>query len=201
MSQTLWDPVLAAARTTYVASGGAAFAPFPDTPARQPVEPFHIESSNLLQAETGLFTDRFAELRDAVVRAAPMAHWRQTFKDTAIGPDFLERFGCYTIIGKGGAFTHDGFWCWIVYMPPGLYYPWHHHPGEELYIVVAGEAEFHRGGAPSETLREGAKVQHASNQPHAMATGEHPVMCLVAWRNGFETPPIFTPERHLANWQ
>ena len=169
-----------------------SFADFPDDLAPQQVMPFHIPASDLMLAENGLFTGDYAALRDAIFAAAPSAHWRETYKGTDIGQDFLDRFGCYSIIGNGGGFHSDKLWMWIVYMPPHLHYPWHHHPGEELYLVLAGQADFHRQGTESETLGPGGAVFHASNQSHAMTTGEHPVLCLVAWRNGFDTAPVLS---------
>ena len=169
-----------------------SFAAFPDDLTPQDVSPHHIPASDLLTSEQGLFSEDYAALRDAIIATAPSAHWRETYKGTDIGQDFLDRFGCYSIIGNGGGFHSQSLWMWIVYMPSHLHYPWHHHPGEELYLVLAGEADFHRDGEPSETLRAGGSVFHASNQSHAMTTGEHPVLCLVAWRNGFDTAPVLS---------
>ena len=64
----------------------------------------------------------------------------------------------------------------------------------EAYLVIAGEAEFMREGEPNATLRAGDISIHGSNQPHAMQTHDHPVMAMVVWRNGFDTPPVLTHE-------
>ena len=189
-----FDRLLSEARKCHSAHTALdAFHPFPDDLSTQPVNPFHISASDLLQAETGLFTEPYEALRDAFVDAAPLAHWRETYKDTNIGQDFLDRFGCYCLIGDEGPFASDTIRAWVVDMPPHLHYTWHQHPAEEAYLVLAGEAEFFREGAPPEILRAGQTSLHASNQPHAMTTHEHPVMAYVIWRNGFETPPILTP--------
>jgi quercetin dioxygenase-like cupin family protein len=81
----------------------------------------------------------------------------------------------------------------MVYMPPHFYYPWHHHPAEEMYMVVSGNGVFKRKDCPDERLTEGDTSFHHSNQPHAMETLDDPVLCLVAWRDDFETPPVLTP--------
>jgi quercetin dioxygenase-like cupin family protein len=104
----------------------------------------------------------------------------------------MDRFGCYCLIGKDGAYISTQMFAWVVYMPAHLHYPWHHHPAEEMYLVIAGEAEFMREGASPEVLRAGDTCFHASNQPHAMETHDHPVMALVMWRNGFDTPPVLS---------
>lgn len=81
---------------------------------------------------------------------------------------------------------------WVVYMPAGLYYPWHQHPAEEMYFTLAGEGVFMREGCTDETMREGQACLHQSNQPHAFETKDHPIMAYVVWRNGFDIPPVLT---------
>ncbi|MEW9918296.1 dimethylsulfonioproprionate lyase family protein [Marimonas sp. MJW-29] len=191
----LWDGLLTATREAYAASAAlSAFSPFAGDIRRQPVTPFHVAAAALFAAEAGLYTDSLAALRDAFRSCAPLAQWRETYKETDIGQDFMDRFGCYCLIGEGGAFASDTMAAWLVYMPPHLYYPWHQHPAEEMYLVVAGEALFLRHGEAPEVLRPGQTSAHASNQPHAMQTFDHPVMALVVWRNGFDSPPVLTPK-------
>ena len=188
-----WDHLLGVIRAAHETTPEvAAFCPFPDDIVAQEVTPFTINAADLMAAEQGLFTDHYAAARDAFVAAGPHAMWRETYKGTDIGQDFMDRFACYCLIGEGGAFVSDQMTAYVVYMPAHLHYPWHHHPGEEMYLVLAGEATFMRDGCPDRVLRPGGTSQHASNQPHAMETGAHPVMAYVIWRNGFETPPVLT---------
>lgn len=199
MSRPVFDRLIDEARRVH--EGHAAltgFCPFPNDLRPQEIAPFHIPPSDLLQAETGLGTDRYSALRDAFVAAAPYAHWRETYKGTNIGDDFMDRFGCYCLIGDGGPFASDLMRAWVVYMPSRLHYPWHHHPGEEMYLVLAGEAEFSRHGHPPEMLRPGDTVLHNSNQPHATDTQDAPMMAYVIWRNGFETAPVLTPPEGIS---
>lgn len=191
----LFDTLLATTRAAYLGHPQTlAFAPFPVDLTPQEVTPFTCPPAALLRAETGLFTDRYADLRDAIVAAGNTAEWRETYKDTDIGQDFMDRFGCYAIIGPGGPFMSQSLRAWIVYMPPHLHYPWHHHPAEELYLVLAGSALFMKRGHPDTVLNPGDTAFHAGNQPHAMETGAHPVLCLVVWRDGFDTGPMLTPK-------
>jgi quercetin dioxygenase-like cupin family protein len=193
MSRAVWDRLLSEVAQAYrVCPALAEFTPFPEDLTPVEVVPFDVPPAQLLQNEAGLTGDRFAAVREAFVAAAPQAQWHETYKETSIGQDFMDRFGCYCLIGDGGAFQSPQFRAWMVYMPAGLHYPWHHHPAEEMYLVLGGAAEFHREGMPSETLRAGETSFHASNQPHAMTTTDSPVMCLVVWRNGFETGPCLT---------
>ncbi|MFK7838529.1 MAG: dimethylsulfonioproprionate lyase family protein [Sulfitobacter sp.] len=137
-------------------------------------------------------SQKYAPLQDAIRAASGAVHWRETYKDTDIGRDFIDRFACYCIIGENAPYWSEAIRLFMVYMPPRLYYPWHHHPAEEIYMVVSGNAVFSRKGYPDETLFDGDTSFHASNQPHAMETLDDPVLCLVAWRDDFETPPVLT---------
>lgn len=79
-------------------------------------------------------------------------------------------------------------------MPAGLRYPWHHHPAEEVYVVLAGSAEFHRAGETSAILHSGDVCEHRSNQPHAMVTHEQAVIAYVVWRGDLDTLPVWSDE-------
>lgn len=169
----------------------AAFASFPDDIRETPLIPRHLRcadhmySDPVLRAATNPLAKAFFE-------AGPYAFWRDTYADTDIGEDFMNRFGCYCAIGSDAPYDSDRLKGWLVTMPAGLHYTWHHHKAEEMYLVLAGEAEFLREGDPSEVLREGDVSFHASNQPHAMITRDSPVMCYVTWRNHFDSPPVLT---------
>ena len=80
------------------------FCEFPDDIQPQNLSPNHIIPSTLLKKETDLFTKKYQIFRDAFIEASPFAHWRETYKDTDIGKDFMERFGCYCLIGPNAPF-------------------------------------------------------------------------------------------------
>ena len=168
------------------------FAPFPDDIKPQAVAPLHEHCCDVFLNDTGLQSERYHDLQQAIRNASEVVHWRDTYKGTDISDDFMARFGCYCIIGDDAPFTSNSIRLWMVYMPPHLYYPWHNHPAEEMYMVVSGSAAFRRKGCPEEELLEGDTSFHTSNQPHAMETFEAPVLCLVAWRDNFHAPPELT---------
>ena len=168
------------------------FAPWPDDLRPQPLTPHYIPAADLMVNDSGLYSEGFAALRDAFIAASNVAQWRETYKYSGISNDFLDRFGCYSVIGGGGAYAADQLSAYVVYMPAGLHYPWHHHPAEEIYFILAGEAEFHLEGEPSKTLRPGDAVYHPSNRPHATDTHDHPFMALVLWRGDLNTRPVLS---------
>ncbi len=170
----------------------AAFCPAPTDVVSGPVKPHMVPAAKLMQADRSLHTDDYIALRDALVAATPHVMWRETYKDTAIGADFMARFGCYEVIGRDAPFLSAQIRSFVVYQPPGLHYPWHHHPADEIYVVLAGEAEFHLEGQESRTLQPGDASFHPGHRPHALTTHANPVMAYVVWRDEFDTPPVWT---------
>lgn len=189
----LYNNLLREARTAYTAHAGMMnFAPFPDDIRRQPLEPFHCSCADFLRGDTSQPPEQYSALHQAIVAAGPAALWRETYKNTDIDVDFMNRFGCYCIIGEGGPFISDALRLYIVYMPDRLYYPWHHHPAEEIYLVVSGSAVFKAAGQADKTLYPGDTAFHQSNQPHATETLASPVLCLVAWHDKFDQGPVWS---------
>lgn len=169
-----------------------AFCSLPDDFTEQTVQPYHIPAADLMVSDNELTSDDFAGFRDALIDAAPLAQWRETYKGTGASADFLNRFACYEVIGVDAPFGATDMRAFMVYQPAGFHYPWHHHPAEELYLVVAGEAEFHLEGEAPKTLRPGDTIFHPSKAPHALITHGHPVMAYVLWRGNLNTKPVFT---------
>ena len=189
----LYQTLLRTTRDAYLgAARMMAFTPFPNDIVDQIVTPFHCNCSDVFRDDARLNSEKFTDLQAAIRDASDVVHWRETYKETDIGNDFMDRFGCYCIIGEDAPFSSDKIRLYMVYMPPHLYYPWHQHPAEEIYMVVSGNAVFRRKNCPDEKLFEGGTSFHESNQPHAMETMEDPVLCLVAWRDDFQSPPVLS---------
>ncbi|WP_127114118.1 dimethylsulfonioproprionate lyase family protein [Shimia sediminis] len=170
-----------------------AFCDLPEVLTPQEVIPHHIPAATLMEEDPNLSAlPSTAALRDAFIAASPVAQWRETYKGTRMGADFMQRFACYCLIGGGGPFAAPEMGAYVVYMPPGLYYPYHHHPAEEIYYILAGEAEFLMDGAAPKTLGAGSHVFHPSNRPHATQTHETPFMALVLWRGDMGVKPVLT---------
>ena len=176
--------------------GVPALCDFMDWPrdlAPQKIHPFHIPAADLMTQDKGLTCQtELSSLRDAIIAAGPHAQWRETYKGTWISDDFMQRFGCYCIIGEGGPYVCAQNSAYMVYMPKGLDYPLHHHPAEEMYYIIAGEAEFRIKGEVPKRLGSGDHVFHPSNAPHATRTYNAPMLALVLWRGDLVTSPVLT---------
>lgn len=193
MSHAVWDRLLDEARAAHLSHPDLRrFCPFPDDLVWQDVAAHHIPPSDLLQNDPGLTTDVYPAFRDAFAAAAPLARWRETYKGTSIGAGFLNRFGCYELVGRDAPYASNRMRSFVVYAPAGLHYPWHHHPAEELYLVLAGGAEFLIEGQGGRMLGPGDTAFHASGQPHAMTTHDSPVMAYVLWRGELDIAPVLS---------
>jgi len=188
-----FDTLLDEVRSAYLGQPDARrFAPFPDDITPQPVTAMQRPCAAHFMDGPVAPDSPYLALHSAMKDASPHMSWRATYEGTDIGDDFMERFGCFCIVGNNAPFASAALWAFMTYMPPGLDYPRHHHPAEELYLIVSGRADFMRDGAAPETLEAGSCVYHASNQPHAMRTTDQPALCLVFWRNHFGTPPVLS---------
>ena len=199
MTDGIWDRLLTQTRAAHARFPALqAFCPFPDPLTPQHVTPHHIPAADLMTGDVALTSDTLSDFRDALIAAAPLAMWRETYKTSGIGHSFLDRFACYEVLGVDAPFGTTDMRSFVVYQPAGLHYPWHHHPAEEMYLVIAGEAEFTVEGEPPKTLRPGETIYHRSNVPHSLTTHDHPVMAYVLWRGELNTKPVFTYPEDVA---
>ena len=176
----------------------ADFCPFAAEVAYRHIDPFIIPAARALARDQRLGPTIDAALRDALVGLWDKAFWRETYRGTNIGEDFLARFGCYELAGRGGHFDCRPMRSFVVYSDADLYYPWHHHPSEELYLIVAGAALFEAEGQEPRVLCAGDTAFHAINQPHVMTTQDDPVLAYVLWRGpDMDTAPVLTDPDQL----
>ena len=168
------------------------FIDFPSDIVPKIIEPHWVAAAGVLIKEKGLLSNDYKTLCDTIIGSAKDVIWRETYKGTNIGNDFLDKFACYEIIGRDAPFASNKMRSFVVYQPPGVYYPWHQHPAEEIYVVLAGKAKFSLEKTAARILNPGDHAFHPSNQPHALETLSHPVMAYVVWRNGFDTAPTWT---------
>ncbi len=188
-----WSTVLTEARALHATLPAlSAFCPFPNAPGPQDISAKHDPLAGAMAAAPGDTTPTMAPLRDALIAAAPLGQWRDTYRDTPIGAELHAHFGTYEVLGRDAPFAADAMRGFVIYQAPGYHYPMHHHPAEELYLVLSGQAEFHIDGQGSTILRPGDTAYHDSNQPHALTTHGSPVIAYVLWRGDLSTKPVFT---------
>ena len=102
-----------------------AFCEFPNDLEFKKVQPNHMGACELLTQETDLIGEAYAQFNSLLHALAPVAYWRDTYAGTNISNDFRKTFGCYCLIGVNDFFESDRMHSYMVFMPAGLYYPWH----------------------------------------------------------------------------
>ena len=188
---TAFETLLGAARDWHGSLPALSeFVPWPDDLHYVPRPACPLPVIPLLQTEPGMTSPQSRALCDALIAVASHVEWRHTYTEAEVGRDFLNRFGWFELAGPDGHFITHQTRMTVGYWGPRLYYDWHQHEPEELYSVVAGQAMFRVEGQEDQALSAGGTRLHASNQPHALETGDHPVLTFVLWRGeGLADPP------------
>ncbi len=177
------ETVLSAARSLHAATPAMqAFSPWEcrSTPKHQAPQPMpalgHIKGFD----RPGTAATQL--LIDAIRAAADLGHWIQTYTEAEVGRHFLDNYGYYELIGPGGHFQSEQMRGYVAYWGAGLFYDWHSHAAEELYICLGGQARFLALGRADVTLTPGDVLYHSADQPHAMVTEDQPILTFVLWR-------------------
>ena len=121
------------------------------------------------------FADRRRQLR-----------WEQSYtREQGLVPEAMLDGYCFAeIIGKRGPFVSERIRAGIGLWGPAIDYPRHHHDAEEVYVVLAGSAEFRLGDAEPERRRSGAVVHVTPNLPHGFATRDELLVVFYLWQAG-----------------
>ena len=135
-----------------------------------------------------------AELGAALAELSPTLDWRQNpnYVRRPPGPGFLEGYGYAVIAGPGGL-VPAGIALGVLVLAPGVLYPAHAHPAEEIYLVLDCESRWWRMGEEWRQGIGGAAIHHPPNVAHAMRAGPAAPLCAVyLWRGDLATNAALT---------
>jgi len=129
-----------------------------------------------------------AALAGALRPILPGVSWSQTYSPDQIGQDFVDRCGYFDVAGPGRAMIPSatvatGF----MIMGPGLLYPEHFHPAEELYFVLAGAGTWRYGDGPWRAHAPGDLVFTPSRAVHAICSNAATLFLMYAWQGDLAT--------------
>ena len=187
-----------AALSRFLETAGATLAELTD--ARTPAGEAAERISGALAASTGKIVPSEVEappacryLRAAIDRArdvasvaslagafsdlAPELAWRRRPGAEAHGEVFREGHANALIVGPGGLEQREDVLVGASLVAPGVRYIDHHHPPEEIYIVLS-EGEWYREGKGWYVPGAGRTVYHPPNVVHAMRAGPAPLLAL-----------------------
>jgi Dimethlysulfonioproprionate lyase len=158
-----------------------------DWPRELIARPVGARSLPVVAALDGL--SRFAgpgtrALVDAIAALAGELEWRQTYTVADFGQRFLDNYGWNEWIGERGAFVSDAIACGVLMLGPDIEYPTHSHEAEELYLPLAGRAQWRSGKSEWRLRAPGAWIHHPSWTIHAMRTEREPLLAAYVWRAG-----------------
>jgi hypothetical protein len=133
------------------------------------------------------------KLADALTGLSPALGWRQNpnYMRKPPGADFLDGYGYAVIAGPGGLVAAP-IAMGVLLLAPGLLYPAHAHPAEEVYLVLDGASRWWREGEGWRDPMGGAAVHHPTRLAHAMQAGAAPLLAIYLWRGDLETNAALT---------
>ncbi len=118
-----------------------------------------------------------ASLTDALSALAPRLSWTLRPGIDAHGDDFARKHANATIIGDGGIERSDEVAIGVSLMAPRTTYPDHHHPPEEVYIVLS-PGEWRQGPGAWWVPGIGGLVHNPPNILHSMRSGDAPLLAI-----------------------
>jgi hypothetical protein len=128
--------------------------------------------------------DRFgADFVETLCGAAGSLDWRQTYTIAQVGELFLQNYGWAELSSPSAATGVAQISCGVLVLGPHTFYPLHRHEAEEIYLPLAGTAEWQKGDAAWRRRSPGTLIHHSSEEPHAMRTGEDPLLAMYLWRS------------------
>jgi hypothetical protein len=128
-----------------------------------------------------LASPRTRKLTEAAVAGTPALCWRQTYDGRNVAATFLDRYGWAELLGPYGLFASDSARLGFLLLGKGTLYPSHAHAAEELYLVLAGTADWQKGEEPWRPMPPGTTIHHTPHLPHAMRTAAEPLLAMYLW--------------------
>lgn len=154
---------------------------------------------HLEQAAAAARDSRAAEVAACAAILAGEAFWTQNpnYQRRPPGPGFLDNYGYFVVAGPADgppAFVEvSALALGLLLLGPGTVYPAHAHPAEELYIPLAGDAEWRMGDGPWRVEPAGSLIHHPSGVAHATRAGAAPLLAVYLWRGALATHARLAP--------
>lgn len=106
--------------------------------------------------------------------SSQLAWWHRP--DAArVGEPFASGHANATVIGRGGLEERDDVWVGVSLVAPGIEYPEHHHPPEEVYLVLS-RGHWQKDGGDWFEPGIGGLVHNPPDILHAMRSAATPLL-------------------------
>ena len=134
----------------------------------------HLENA-YRQASRG--PEPIPALRDAFAAIEPALAGSRRPKSAQVAEDFYDNHANAIIVGEGGLETRRDVRIGVSLLAPEIVYPRHHHPPEELYLVLS-PGEWMQNDGPMVAKRAGDLVHNPPNVWHAMQASKTPLLAI-----------------------
>jgi hypothetical protein len=131
----------------------------------------------------------------AIRAAAPLFHWRQNpnYSVANMGAAFMAGYGYVEFAGPKDALFHaPDIRVGVLLLGPGLHYPPHAHPAEEVYHPLTDGGLWRRGGVDWRTVPAGHAIHHPPMVAHETRAADHTLLALYCWRGDTATEARLT---------
>jgi quercetin dioxygenase-like cupin family protein len=124
--------------------------------------------------------------------------WNAYDKETPSGDNFSSSTAAALLVGPGAPFDYAKGRAGFFFLRQGLTYAPHNHKPNEIYAILAGEAEFWSESDGWRTAGAGEVIHTPTWSWHGMTTQKGPILILWAWGgDGLDTAPGF---EQAPNW-
>ena len=164
--------------------------------AVEPAQP-PVVGDWLAAAVQAVVAPRERGLADALLAAAPSLRWIAPYRPGDGADALAAGYAVTMLVGTGSPprpgyqmpFVNPDVLVTFTLQAPGLFYPLHRHKAPEIYHVISGAAQWQRDGEPWRRRLPGEWFFHASDQGHAMRTGDEPLLAMATWIDHLDAPP------------
>jgi quercetin dioxygenase-like cupin family protein len=131
----------------------------------------------------------------AIAQAAPLFHWRQNPNYTVanMSAAFMAGYGYVEFAGPQEALFHaPDIRVGLLLLGPGLHYPAHAHPAEEIYHPLTDGGLWRRGEEDWRTVPAGHAIHHPPMIVHETKATGSTLLALYCWRGDTATEAQLT---------
>jgi hypothetical protein len=158
-----------------------------------PSAPRTVEASALLPAALG--ASPISHVAFAIAGAIPLFHWRQNpnYNAANMGAAFMAGYGYVEFAGPKDALFHvPDIRVGLLLLGPGMHYPLHAHPAEEIYHPLTQGGLWRRGEEAWRVVPAGNAIHHAPMVPHETKAADRTLLALYCWRGDTATEAQLT---------
>jgi mannose-6-phosphate isomerase-like protein (cupin superfamily) len=134
--------------------------------------------------------DGVAEIAAALAAIPRALPWDYQYPPHPSAGDLAKKIGFAELIGPDGPMYAPQCRVGFTLLAADTFYPSHAHPAIELYLVIAGHAEWTASNT-RQVVAPGGFVLHRSNEPHAMRTQTEPLLALYSWSGNLDTAAFY----------